>query len=64
MARHERLGKFEKLDEIAHAQLTGREQIQHSQPGRIREPAEQCLEVGDSRRSNGSHGRVIYVETQ
>lgn len=56
VARHERLWKLEELDEIAHAQFTGREEIQDSQPGWIREPAKQCLEIRNSRRSNhGSH---------
>src|SRR5688572_14409544 len=64
VARHERLGKVEKLDEIAHTQFSGRKEIQHSQAGRIREPVEQGLEVGDDRGSNhSSHGFDMRVDT-
>jgi len=64
VARHERLGEVQKLDEIAHAQFSGRKEIHHSQAGGIREPIEQGLEVGDNRGSNhSSHGFDMRVDT-
>ena len=45
VSRHERLWEVKQLDEIAHAQLAGSEQIQHSETGRVGESAEQSVQV-------------------
>ena len=47
VAGDQRLREIEQLDEVAHAELARREQIEDSQPGVISEPAEQRFEIGD-----------------
>lgn len=49
MARHERLGQLEDVDQVAHAELAGGEQVQDPQPGRVGESAEERFEIGDDR---------------
>ena len=50
MARHERLGQLEDVDQVAHTELAGGEQVQNPQPGRVGEPAEERFEIGDDGR--------------
>ena len=53
MTRDEWLGLLEQLDEIAHTQFSGGQDVQYPQAGRIREGAEERFEVGDGRGGNG-----------
>jgi hypothetical protein len=50
VARHRRLGNIEQLDQVADAELAGREKVEYPDPGRVREPFEEQIQVRNCRR--------------
>jgi hypothetical protein len=44
------LGNIEQLDQVADAELAGREKVEYPDPGRVREPFEEQIQVRNCRR--------------